>query len=100
MIKGYDEIYLDKIMVLLADMFDYAVNDCHHSIDQVTKYFITSQIYKEIEIANPYYIGRSGAELWKLIIEKQVHCEISLKPCVHIHKSSEYWCGYVVAYYQ
>lgn len=100
MIQGYDKIYLDKIMTLLADMFDYAVNDCHYSIDQVTKYFITSQIYKEIEIANPYYIGRSGAELLKLIIEKQIHREIYVKPHIQIQKSPEYWCGYVAAYYQ
>lgn len=87
-------------MVLLADMFDYAVNDCGHSIDQVSKKYIISKIYKEIEIANPYYIGRSGAELYKLMIEKLIHREIVIHPQVHIHKSPEYWCGYVVAYYQ
>ena len=98
--RAYDEIYLDEAMKNLGDAFDYAKNDCDINLDDFLLFFISSKIAKCFERGNPkYVVGISGIELAIRALE-----ETSDKKVVDIEyrfeKSKEYWCGYILAYFQ
>jgi len=85
----------------LGNMFDFAVNFYKYPGNKVLDIFISSGIAVEFERGNPNYIaGRSGPELiYELIGYKKnkthnKHYNFSLA------KSAEYWCGWILAYYQ
>jgi len=85
----------------LGDMYDFAVNFHKYSGNKTFDIFISSGIASQFERGNPKYIaGRSGPELFyevlyfsaKKITYKQYNFPFT--------KSAEYWCGWILAYYQ
>ena len=101
MTHAYAEKYLSDAMDNLGEAFDYAVNACSLDIDEFMDLFIASGYSDSFGKGNPKYVsGLSGTELVMEIIgrsgmplsfpEQQTEYDCSL----------EYWCGWILAYYQ
>lgn len=101
MIHAYDEIYLDSAMNNLGDAFDYAANDLQMTKDEFFNLFISTGIAAEFGNGNPTYIvGMSGPELVSSVLKK-AGIKRNLPPSSeNIKKHSDYWCGWILAYYQ
>lgn len=101
MIHAYQEIYLSKAQSLLGDAFDYAVNTCGIPGNAFVKLFIVSSASKRMENGEPAFLaGRSGIELAREIVAETKGQELQIEPQEHFGRSSEYWSGWAVAYYQ
>lgn len=101
MIRAYSESYLSDAKSCLAEMYDYAVNDCNLKIDWFTTLFLQSGYAQQFETGNPGVVsGISGVELAKAVLTK-VNCEDDIKtPSFSEDRSAEYWMGWALAEYQ
>ena len=101
MIRAYAESYLDDAMENLGEAFDYAVNTCHLEIDDFMALFVTTGFSDAFGKGVPKIIvGLSGTELTMEILSKAKLMESFPDPRVAYTFSPEYWCGWVLAYYQ
>lgn len=98
---AYDEMHLDDAMKNLGEAMDYAVNCCHIEMDEFLNLFIISGYAEQFGMGHPKYVsGLSGTELVMSTLEK-VGAEIDFpEPPVEYDYSPEYWCGWILAYYQ
>ena len=100
-IRAYQEIYLSKAQALLGEAFDYAVNTCEIPGDDFVKLFLASQISKRMENGEPSCIaGKSGIEIVQDVVYETTQKEIQHEAEISYSRSTEYWCGWAVAYYQ
>ncbi len=101
MIHAYSESYLSDAKSCLAEMYDYAVNDCDLKIDWFTTLFLLSGYAQQFETGNPGVVsGVSGIELAKAVLAK-VNCGDDIKaPSFSEECSAEYWMGWALAEYQ
>ena len=100
MTHAYSESYLDDAMQNIGDMLDYALVDCDYAPDKFFSWFISSGIATKIENGNPKYIaGMSGVELAREVIFLTTG-SYPTKERVIKDFASEYWAGWILAYYQ
>lgn len=101
MIHAYDELYIDEAMKNLGEAFDYAVNGCGLKLDQFVDMFITEGIANQFGTGSPKYVaGLSGMEL-VLEVTSRAGLDVKSKDTfVEYDCSPEYWCGWILAYYQ
>lgn len=101
MTRAYDEMYLDDAMECLGTAVEYAVLVCGMDGQAFLDMFITSGIAMEFGKGNVKYIsGMSGIELARYILKT---CGIDIgeyTETAHIDYPPEYWCGWILAYYQ
>ncbi len=101
MIRAYDENYLSKAQIALAQMLRYAVEDVKYEPDPFFEMFLSTGIAEAFEngVAR-YTVGMSGIELADRVIFSATgkHCTVS--PVWSMEKSPVYWCGWALAYYQ
>jgi len=101
MIYAYDDYYLTDAMNNLGEAFDYAANVCKIDLEMFAKIFANSELASSFEIGNPSIVsGCSGTELAIEILRKSNFKENYPTSQVDYSFSQEYWCGYVLAYYQ
>ena len=101
MTHAYHEIYLNKAQSVLGDAFDYAVNSCKLSGETFVKMFTASSLSKKIENGEPAYIaGKSGIEIVMEVVLETTGKELTVESKESIGRSSEYWIGWAIAYYQ
>jgi DNA-binding transcriptional regulator YiaG len=101
MTRAYQEIYLNKAQSVLGDAFDYAVNSCKLSGESFVKMFTASSLSKKIENGEPAYIaGKSGIEIVMEVVLETTGKELTIESKESIGRSSEYWIGWAIAYYQ
>lgn len=101
MIRAYREIYLSKAQSLLGDAFDYAVNSCGIPGNDFVKLFMVSSVSKRMENGEPAILaGKSGIEVVREIVAETKGEELQIEPQEHFGRSSEYWIGWAIAYYQ
>ncbi len=101
MIPAYSESYLEDALRNLGEAFDYAVNACQLSADEFFSLFISTGFAERFGKGEPKVIvGLSGTELVLDIFAKAGLPIPSAKPQVDFECSPEYWCGYILAYYQ
>lgn len=101
MIPAYNESYLEEAMRNLGEAFDYAVNACHISADEFFSLFITTGFAERFGKCEPKVIvGLSGTELVMDIFAKAGLAVPIAKTIIDYECSPEYWCGYILAYYQ
>ena len=101
MIHAYQEIYLSKAQAVLGEAVDYAVNTCSISGENFIKQFIVSSVSKKMENGEPAYLaGKSGIELVQDIVAETTGKELTEVPPDRYDRSTEYWIGWVIAYYQ
>jgi DNA-binding transcriptional regulator YiaG len=98
--KAYNEIYLEDAMRNLGTAFDFAKNSYNIEMDDFYQLFINSGLSEKYEKGNVKYVsGMSGIELVLEVLknEKEYHYE---KDYVQYDYSCEYWCGWILAYFQ
>lgn len=101
MMHAYDECYLDDAMRNLGEASDYAVNACKISLQKFFDLFIATGFAAQFGNGAPKIIsGLSGTELVHEIAVK-AGIEQSLPEAqTEYDCSPEYWCGWIIAYYQ
>lgn len=101
MIPAYSEIYLDDAMNNLGEAVDYAVHACNISADEFMSMFITSGYAKQFESGVAKVVsGISGTELVLSVCKASGKDIVAPDARVEYDYSPEYWCGYILAYYQ
>ena len=101
MIRAYDEMYLDDAMECLGAAVEYAVLFCSMDGQAFLDLFVASGVADEFGRGNVKYIsGMSGIELARHVL-KMCGMEVSEHTdALHIDYPPEYWCGWILAYYQ
>ena len=101
MTRSYSELYLNDAKECLADMLDYALNDCSFKPDWFASLFVTTGYARKFESGNPAILsGMSGVELAREIIKK-AYKDKKLPPQKNCEGAScEYWAGWSLAEYQ
>ena len=101
MTPAYNESYLEDAVRNLGEAFDYATNACHLSADEFLSLFISTGFAERFGKGEPKVIaGLSGTELVLDIFAKAGLALPSAKSQIDFECSAEYWCGYILAYYQ
>lgn len=99
--RAYDSSYLEDAMENFAYMVDFAVNVCGESLREFLEAYVVTPISVSFGKGNPKYVaGMSGTELAYAVFDeagKQIG-DIEVTP--RFERSPEYWCGWVLAYYQ
>jgi len=99
--NAYGEIYLDDAMKNLGEAYDYAVNACQLSIDDFWDLFVASGYANSFGKGNPRLVsGLSGTELVIEILTKAGMTINYPEAQTDYDCSPEYWCGWILAYYQ
>ena len=101
MTHAYQEIYLSNAQAVLGDAFDYAVNTCSISGDDFVKLFCGSSLSRRMENGEPSLLsGKSGIEIAIEVILETTGKQPETMPVERMERSTEYWIGWAVAYYQ
>ena len=101
MIHAYDEMYLDDAMECLGAAVEYAVLSCDMDGQAFLDLFVASGVADEFGRGNVKFIsGMSGIELARHVL-KACGMDVSehTDP-LHIVYPPEYWCGWILGYYQ
>lgn len=101
MTHAYAEEYLNDAMENMGEAFDYAVNACGLTLDGFMELFLASGYSDQFGKGNPKVVsGLSGTELAMEVIAKSgMQMDLPMA-AVDYDYSSEYWCGWILAYYQ
>lgn len=101
MIHAYDKSYLEEAMCNLGDLLDYIANDCHMDKAEFMKLFIASGLAAAFEQGVPRVIvGMSGAELAQEVMLRSGSQKKLPEASVRFGRNVDYWCGWILAYYQ
>lgn len=101
MIFAYDKKYVYDAMRCLGEAMDYSVHCCNTSMDIFLELFIGSGYAEQFAAGVPKIVsGLSGTELVMSVFEKSGIQREYLDAQVEYDYSVEYWCGWIVAYYQ
>lgn len=101
MIRAYDEMYLDDAMECMGAAVEYAVLLRGMDGQEFLNLFVASGVADEFGRGNVKFIsGMSGIELARHVL-KICGMEVSEQiDALHIDYPPEYWCGWILAYYQ
>ena len=101
MIPAYNEMYLVDAMKCLGEAIDFASNSCNIDSDEFFDLFINSGIRDRFSCGDSKIIsGKSGTELVFEIFEISGLDLDAPNPQIEYDFSKEYWCGWILAYYQ
>lgn len=101
MTNAYDKSYLSDAMNNMAEMFDYVANDCQVNKDAFFTLFLSTGLADAFGRGTPRVIaGMSGAELAQEVFMKSGYPIKVPKPEVRFSRSPDYWCGWILAFYQ
>ncbi len=101
MIHAYDNQYLDDAMKCLGEAMDYASNSCQVNMDSFLELFIGTGYAEQFAAGVPKYVsGLSGTELvMDVLINSRIDIDFP-QPQIDYECSPQYWCGWILAYYQ
>ncbi len=101
MIRAYDKVYLEDAMRNLGEAFDYVSSHLKITLDDFLDLFIASGIAEQFGRGVPKFVsGLSGIELAMEVLTKAGKDLTFPESDVKYSFSSEYWCGWILAYYQ
>lgn len=100
-IRAYDNFYLEDAMENLGQMVDFAVNVCGDSLKGFLDKYIVTPVAVSFGKGNPKYVaGMSGTELAYTVFDEAGVRIGDIEAVPRLERSPEYWCGWVLAYYQ
>jgi len=100
-IRAYDEDYVYAAQNTLGHAIDFAVASLNIDIDEFGNAFAVSNVSKQFANGNPkYVIGMNGCELAREVLRETKIDYIDAEDVMYLDKSSEYWAGWVLAFYQ
>lgn len=101
MIRAYDKVYLEDAMRNLGEAFDYVSSHLKITLDEFLDLFIASGIAEQFGRGVPKFVsGLSGIELAMEVLTKAGKDLTFPESDAKYSFSSEYWCGWILAYYQ
>ncbi len=101
MIRAYDNQYLDDAMTCMGEAMDYAANGCQMDMDSFLELFIGAGYAEQFAAGVPKYVsGTSGTELVMDVLTKSGMVMDLPKAEIDYDYSPQYWCGWILAYYQ
>lgn len=101
MTGGYDESALEYAMDNLGCALDYSVNFLGLDGQEFLDLFLTSGVAKEFQDGNPKFVtGMSGRSLADKVFELCGKTVAKIEGEANGDYSPEYWCGWILAYYQ
>ena len=101
MTNAYDKIYLEKARTALGRMLDFAVHDLNYSLEKFYGLFLTSGAADRFGRGDfTLIVGKSGVELAYDVLERSGINRKRIKPNYPVDRSTEYWTGWALAYYQ
>ena len=100
MARAYKKTYLNGAMRNLAVMMDCGVRKYGYTIEEFYVKFLSSDVSRQFASGNPrYLVGMSGAELADTVVEDTGGTILKENDGTYT-VGSEYWTGWVLAYYQ
>ena len=101
MINAYSELFVNDAMETLGEAFEYAINNLKIRGQEFLKLFSLGRIGEAFSRGEIRYIsGMSGIELVNTAL-KEYSFTIETKDYdLSISYPPEYWCGWILAYYQ
>lgn len=93
-IRAYNEMYVNDAMQTLAEMFSY-VSDAQQA-DILFQHFVRSDVAYQFGRGNPRYLNMPPQVLFELATKGEIPL---IQPSPY-GRSPQYWCGFVLAYYQ
>ena len=100
MARAYKKTYLNGAMRNLAVMMDCGVRKYGYPIEEFYQKFILCDVSRQFAVGNPrYLVGMSGAELADRVVEATGGTVLEENDGTY-SVGSEYWAGWVLAYYQ
>jgi DNA-binding transcriptional regulator YiaG len=94
-------MYLEDAMQAMGEMKDYVANDCGMDLDEFSRLLLASGIDELLSVGAPAVaVGRSGVELALEVIAWTGLSVVAPEPTASFDFSREYWCGWILAYYQ
>ena len=101
MIRAYDKAYLEDAMRNLGEAFDYVSSHLEITLDEFFDLFIASGIAEQFGNGVPKFVsGLSGIELAMEVLTKAGKKLSFPESDAKYSYSSDYWCGWILAYYQ
>lgn len=101
MMYAYGEIYLNDAMKNLGEAFDYSATVLNIPMDDFLDMFIISGIAEQFANGVPKFVsGLSGTELVWEVLNRTKNNAVFHKPQIVYDYSAEYWCGWILAFYQ
>ena len=94
MMHAYNELYLNSAMETLGEVFSFTSNPIE--ADLFFEEFLMSGYAYQFGRGNPKYINMPSFALFKDIVKDK----LPLTTLYSNEKTPEYWCGFVLAYYQ
>ena len=94
MMHAYNELYLNSAMETLGEVFSFTSNPIE--ADLLFEEFLMSGYAYQFGRGNPKYINMPSFALFKDIAKDK----LPLTTLYSNEKTPEYWCGFVLAYYQ
>ena len=94
MIHAYSELYVNDAMCTLAEVFSYVQDE--RQADMLFRDFVMSGIAHQFGRGNPRYINMPSQALFYEIVGTRMPL---IRP-IGMGRSPQYWCGFVLAYYQ
>ncbi len=85
----------------LAEAMDYAAGSCRLTLDEFMELFIAGNLAEQFAAGMPRYsCGMTGAELACEVLDRAGLKQEFPSPRISFTPSREYWCGWMLAYYQ
>lgn len=94
MMHAYNELYLNSAMETLGEVFSFTSNS--DEADILFEEFLMSGYAYQFGRGNPRYINMPSFVLFKDIVNDK----LPLTTLYSNERTPEYWCGFVLAYYQ
>ena len=94
MTHAYNELYLNSAMETLGEVFSFTSNS--NEADLLFEEFLVSGYAYQFGRGNPHYINMPSFVFFEDIIKEK----LPLKTLYYNERTPEYWCGFVLAYYQ
>lgn len=98
--RAYNEMYLEDAMRNLGTAFDFAKNSLQIEMDDFYISFVNSGIAEQFEDGVPKYVcGMSGIEIVFEVLKERENLSYE-ENYISYDYSLEYWCGWILAYFQ
>ncbi len=101
MTHAYDESIVGYAMENLGTALDYSVNGLGIDGQEFLNLFLSTGVASEFGNGNPRYVtGRSGREMADDVFQICGKSTVKISGEYHGDYTAEYWCGWILAYYQ
>lgn len=99
--SAYSELFVNDAMETLGEAFEYAINNlkiCGQEFLHIFSHGHIGEAFSRGDIR--YIVGMSGIELANVVLKEHPITQDCKNYELSIGYPPEYWCGWILAYYQ